>query len=153
MGHKKPGPLCSTRVGDEWIDDGTLCRSKSPAPGSTGAGPKDAAKEAYDKAHVYSLAPEARRKRAIDLEIIARDYTKGVEIRIDNGDYLKKLIELASDGKYTVHTGDRHKSLQFFIIRGRGRGVSPRVFEKHRCEQEYDALARREPQGRRDRFR
>jgi hypothetical protein len=31
-----PGPLCGSNVGDEWIDDGTLCRSRSSAPGPLG---------------------------------------------------------------------------------------------------------------------
>jgi len=28
---RKPGPVCSTRVGDQWIDAGTLCRTKTPS--------------------------------------------------------------------------------------------------------------------------
>ena len=91
-----PGPVCSTRVGDEWIDDGTLCRAKSPAPGSVGAGAANPAKSAFDRAHGYSLAPEARRKRAIDMQIIGGDYTKNGVVSLDNEGYLKELIQIAS---------------------------------------------------------
>jgi uncharacterized delta-60 repeat protein len=31
-GNRVPGPLCSTRVGDEWIEDGTLCNQKLREP-------------------------------------------------------------------------------------------------------------------------
>ena len=120
-GNRVPGPVCSTRVGDDWIDDGTLCRAKSNKPGPVGAA--SAAKTAYDIAHDYSLAPEARRKRAIDLEIIGGDYGKSGDIRIDNEGYLKKLIAIASDGKQKVSTNAG--ALQFFIVQGGAEGFLP----------------------------
>jgi hypothetical protein len=33
MGQRDPQPLCRTRVGDKWIDEGTTCRSRSTKPG------------------------------------------------------------------------------------------------------------------------
>ena len=120
MGDRVPGHICSTRVGDDWIDSGTLCRTKSSLPGSVGMNP---AKASFDRAHAYSLAPEARRKRAIDLEIIGGDYTKSGDVRIDNGAYLKKLIEIGSDGSQKVRSNAR--DLQFFIVRGGGEGFLP----------------------------
>ena len=124
MGHGRvPGPICSTRVGDNWIDDGTLCRAKSAPPGPVGTVPSSPAKAAFDSAHAYSLAPEARRKRAIDLAIIGGDYTRSGEVRIDNEDYLKKLIEVGSGGKQRVLP--KAREMQFFIIRGGGEGFLP----------------------------
>lgn len=120
MSDRVPGPVCSTRVGGDWVDDGTLCRAKSSTPGPV---IKSAAKSAYDSAHGYSLAPEARRKRAIDLQIIGGDYSRSAEIRIDNGDYLKKLIEIGSSGKQKVLPSSR--DLQFFIVRGGAEGFLP----------------------------
>jgi len=32
-----PGPLCGHRVGDNWVDDGTNCRSQTSPPGPSGA--------------------------------------------------------------------------------------------------------------------
>jgi hypothetical protein len=36
MGDHPPGPLCGDRVGRDWIDAGTNCRSQSSSPGPTG---------------------------------------------------------------------------------------------------------------------
>jgi hypothetical protein len=38
MGNQIPGPICGSQVGPEWIDSGTMCRTKSSPPGPTGAG-------------------------------------------------------------------------------------------------------------------
>jgi hypothetical protein len=123
MGNRVPGPICSTRVGDDWIDDGTLCRTKSAPPQPVGIAAANPAKAGFDSAHAYSLAPEARRKRAIDLEIIGNDYARSGDVRIDNEDYLKKLIEIGSDRKQKVLSNAR--DLQFFIVRGGAEGFLP----------------------------
>ena len=36
MGHQIPGPICSHKLGSDWIDEGTLSRSRSGAPGPLG---------------------------------------------------------------------------------------------------------------------
>jgi hypothetical protein len=36
MPERKPGLLCASQVGRDWIDDGTLCRSRSAPPGPVG---------------------------------------------------------------------------------------------------------------------
>ena len=118
-----PGPVCSTRVGDDWIDDGTLCRAKSSAPGPVGVVAANPAQPAFDKAHGYSTAPEARRKRAIDLQIIGGDYTKSGVVSLDNEGYLKELIQIASGGKSTVQS--KARDMQFFIVRGGAEGFLP----------------------------
>jgi hypothetical protein len=82
------------------------------------------AKVQFDKAHGYSLAPEARRKRAIDLEIIGNDYAKSGDISIDSESYLKRLIEIASAGRNKVQSSGKG-NLQFFIIRGGAEGFLP----------------------------
>jgi hypothetical protein len=129
MGNDRiPGPICSTRVGDDWMDSGTLCRTKSALPISVGRVPPNPAKAVFDSAHVYSLAPEARRKRAIDLQIIGGDYTKSGNVRIHNGDYLKKLIEIGSGGRQKVLSKTR--DMQFFIVRGGGEGFLPEALRK-----------------------
>lgn len=95
-------------------------------PGVTGAAKlvvssvTDPDKAVYDREHVYSLAPEAVRKRDIDLQIIGDDYRRGDEITITNEKYLKELVRLGSNGKQVV--SDRAKKIQFFIIRGGGEG-------------------------------
>jgi hypothetical protein len=130
------GPLCSTRVGDTWIDLGTMCRSRSSAPGPVGltdvmavtvaaaAARMNPLKAKFDREHLYSKAREAARKRDIDLQIIGDDYSRSGEIRLDNADYLKALIRLGANGKQSV--SDHAKKMQFFIIRGGGEGfLSP----------------------------
>lgn len=122
-GASVPGPVCSTRVGDDWIDDGTLCRAKSPTPGAAGSAP---GKKAFDSTHIYSLSREARRKRAIDLEIIGGDYRRAADIALTNPAYLKQLIAIGSQKKLQVHEGKGGgKDLQFFIVRGGGEGFLP----------------------------
>jgi len=36
MGERSPGPVCGHKVGVHWTSDGTLCRSRSAAPGPSG---------------------------------------------------------------------------------------------------------------------
>jgi hypothetical protein len=110
-------------VGDQWIDAGTLCRTKTPPPVPAGYFPETAAKFAFDRDHAYSLAPEARRKRAIDLEIIGGDYSKSGDIRIDSEDYLRKLIAIASGGGKAVSS--KAGRMQFYIVRGGAEGLLP----------------------------
>src|SRR6185436_19573195 len=79
MGDRTPGPICTARVGDHWIDGGTNCRTRVKRPGPVSladAWPEGSnpAKDRFDADHVYSLAPEAARKRDIDLQIIGDDY-------------------------------------------------------------------------------
>lgn len=135
MVERVPGPICISRVGPDWIDKGTMCRSRSFAPGpcnalerlgcvTSGELPGGASKAKFDSEHVYSLAPEAVKKRAIDLQIIGGDYNRGGVISIDNEQYLKRLIELGSGGKQRVGS-DRHGRLQFYIIRGGAEGFLP----------------------------
>jgi len=116
-----PGPTCSTRVGDDWVDTGTSCRARMPAPAVPRSSPD---KARFDAAHAYSLAPEARRKRAIDLEIIGGDYAKTAKVALTDGDYLKRLIEIASGGAMKVQAGNG-TDMQFFIVRGGGEGFLP----------------------------
>lgn len=132
VGARIPGPLCSSRVGNDWIDAGTSCRSRSGMPGPLrfvgtlilGALPPNPEKVTFDKEHLYSMAPEGARKRAIDLQIISGDYSRGREISIENEAYLKQLIEIASDGKAKVGASGKG-DLQFFIIRGGAEGFLP----------------------------
>ena len=130
MGDRPPGPLCVTRVGQDWIDQGTSCLSRSAMPGPLGqliqtvfAAVPDPFRAKYDVDHVYSAAPEAAVKRAIDLSIIGGDYKRGNEVRIDNEAYLKRLIEEASGGKRSVPGVT--SGLEFFIIRGGAEGFLP----------------------------
>ena len=118
---RNPGPVCSTRVGDQWIDAGTLCRTKTPSKLPAGYFPETVAKFNFDRDHAYSLAPEARRKRAIDLQIIGGDYTRSSEIRIDSEDYLKKLIAIASGKPVSGNA----KRMQFYVVRGGAEGLLP----------------------------
>ena len=37
MGGRSPGPICSSRVGDDWIDLGTTCRTLVDKPGIVAA--------------------------------------------------------------------------------------------------------------------
>lgn len=134
MGGRAPGPLCSARLGDDWIDAGTTCRSKTNRPGPTEVLAAalvrvlDPAKLRFDADHVYSLAPEAARKRDIDLEIIGDDYSRSAEIDIRSEKYLKELIRLGSDNKQAVSSNT--KKMQFFIIRGGAEGFMHASFAK-----------------------
>jgi hypothetical protein len=132
MGNRKPGPVCSTRVGDDWIDKGTACRTRVGAPGPAGVAEDlifaelaalSPFRKKFDTDHVYSMAPEAARKRTIDLQIISDDYSRSAEISIDNEAYLKQLIKIASNGNKEVSV--RAKKIQFFIIRGGAEGLFP----------------------------
>ena len=36
MGQRHPGPLCGSELGTNWIDEGTMCRTRSSPPGPVG---------------------------------------------------------------------------------------------------------------------
>lgn len=131
MGARPPGPTCSARLGTDWVDGGTSCRTRTSPPGPSDVAEMllrnlDPAKAAFDRDHVYSLAPEAPRKRDIDLQIIGDDYKRSAEITITSAAYLKELIRLGSRGKTTVST--TAKKIQFFIIRGGAEGFLSSAF-------------------------
>ena len=74
----------------------------------------------YESAHVYSAAPEAAKKEALDVEIMGGDYANPSMIDMKSEEYLKALIGLASKGKKSVKENAR--GLQFFIIKGGAEG-------------------------------
>ena len=74
----------------------------------------------YNSSHIYSKAPEASAKRAIDLEIMENDFANGDRIDMHSEDYLKELIKRASNGKFSVNGGSQ--GIEFFIVRGGGEG-------------------------------
>src|SRR5260370_1346341 len=128
-----PGPVCTSRVGNDWIDNGTMCLTRSLAPGpcatlvhagcTTTALPGGKNKPKFDREHIYSQSKEALTKRAIDLQIIGGDYSRSGEISLDSEDYLKKLIDLGSG--HTQRVTANATGLQFFIIHGGGEGLLP----------------------------
>jgi len=126
-----PGLTCTARLGDAWIDEGTMCRLRTSSPGLLGVWESFRMlaewKDKYEKSHVYSTAPEAITKRAIDLKIIGGDFRRGGEIRLDSEAYLKRLIELASGGRKKVGVVESKGKarLQFYIIRGGAEGFLP----------------------------
>lgn len=131
MGARPPGPTCSVRLGTDWIDGGTSCRTRTSPPGPSDIAELllqnlDPAKAAFDRDHVYSMAPEAARKRDIDLQIIGDDYKRSREITITSEAYLKELIRLGSRGKQSVSIDA--KKIQFFIIRGGAEGFLSSAF-------------------------
>ncbi len=79
-----------------------------------------AEKAAFFASHVYSKAPEADPKRRIDEALMGGDFVKRGKIDMDDEDYLKQLVYLASGGRQVVRTGS--KGLQFFMIKGGGEG-------------------------------
>ncbi len=129
MGGRSPGPICSSRVGDDWIDLGTTCRTLVDKPGIADMAAAIArmalekvslVKQKFDRDHIYSTAPSAAKKRDIDLQIISDDYSRSSEISIGSESYLKELIRLGSDDKITV--SGSAKRMQFFYIKGGGEG-------------------------------
>lgn len=130
MGNQVPGPMCTSRVGNDWIDQGTMCLTQSlpPGPCATLVGCTTTKlpgknKSKFDSEHIYSQAKEALTKRAIDLQIIGGDYNRSGEISLDSEDYLKKLIDLGSG--HTQKVSAKGTALQFFIIHGGGEGLLP----------------------------
>jgi hypothetical protein len=137
MAGRSPGPVCSSRVGDDWIDLGTTCRTLVDKPGIADMAAAMArialqrvslVKQKFDRDHVYSLAPPAARKRDIDLQIISDDYSRSSEISMENEDYLKQLIKIASNEKITV--SGSAKRMQFFYVKGGGEGFLPATMAK-----------------------
>ena len=128
MSNRPPGPLCSSQLGPNWIDQGTTCLFRSALANPLGvvshvlAHIPDPFELKFYMDHVYSAAPEAKAKRDLDLKIIGGDFKRGHEVNMDSEAYLKSLISLASGGKRSV---GKSKALQFLIIRGGAEGFLP----------------------------
>ena len=82
-------------------------------------------REQFESEHVYSDAPAAAKKRAIDDAFIGGDLARGALVRLDNPDYLKYLISASSGGKVQVQDHGPTGKLQFFIVRGGAEGFLP----------------------------
>ncbi len=82
-----------------------------------------AEKAAFMRSHVYSTAPEADPKLRIDQALMGGDFANRDRIDMDDEDYLKQLIYLATGGRRVVRMGV--KGLQFFMIKGGGEGFLP----------------------------
>jgi hypothetical protein len=83
-------------------------------------------KAAFLASHVYSKAPEADAKRRIDEALMGNDFANRDKIDMDDEDYLKELIYLATGGRRVVMMGARGKGLQFYMIKGGGEGFLPK---------------------------
>jgi hypothetical protein len=77
-------------------------------------------KAVFEATHTYSAAPEAGKKRAIDVTLMGGDYANRAKIDMNDETYLKQLVYLASGGRKVVREGV--KGLQFFMIKGGGEG-------------------------------
>lgn len=71
MAGKPPGPTCSSRLGPNWIDDGTLCRTRSGASGPLGLVMSLVMGAAPREKKVDNEAQEARKLFAHDIDVIA----------------------------------------------------------------------------------
>ncbi len=115
-----PGPMCGFQLGVDWVDPGTMCRSRSNGPGSAGLSSSalttSSRRDPFASIPlatarlVYSKAKEARWKRRFDEALAA----SGLQIAPTSGLYWRSLIGClaASD---SCPPAD---SLQFFLIRG-----------------------------------
>lgn len=56
MGERPPGPMCSTRLGADWIDQGTMCVQRSDAPKPMGMKSRAAFGPEYGDVYFYSPA-------------------------------------------------------------------------------------------------
>ena len=92
--------------------------------------------------HVYSAAPEGAKKLRIDLDYIGSDFSRGGEVRIDNGAYLGYLVNQASGGRVKAASGGK---MQFVIIRGGAKGFLPAPFRAASTQ----AMSSRSPESRR----
>lgn len=60
MPERPPGPLCAERLGPDWIDDGTGCRSRTASPGPAGVSQSSPAGEpAEDASFLETLRRQA----------------------------------------------------------------------------------------------
>jgi hypothetical protein len=93
----------------------------APAPHTQAA-----EKAAFLASHVYSKSPQADAKRRIDEALMGGDFTKRAKIDMEDEDYLRQLVYLASGGRQVVRTGV--KGLQFFMIKGGGEGFLKKYY-------------------------
>ena len=110
--------MCAYQLDEAWIDDGTMCRSQSSAPGPVGLtlDRRRLRRDPFASALlgtaklVYSKAKEATWKRSFDEEIAAA----GIQIVPTNGTYWRLLIRCLSEARVDCIV----EGLQFFVIRG-----------------------------------
>lgn len=86
MADRVPGPVCTSRLGDDWIDQGTLCRTRTSARGPLGVVMSlvMGAKPSTPEAAAAALEAENKRVMAADISYIAKTpfgkSPKGAEI-------------------------------------------------------------------------
>lgn len=117
MADQPVGPLCADRLGTDWMDAGTMCLSRSDAPGSTGTssrgGPQAWGRDPFASPLklVYSRAKEAVWKRTFD----ERLSLAGVRVAADNGLYWRSLVGCLVGNR---SCSADNTELVFYLIRG-----------------------------------
>ncbi len=115
-----PAPLCVSRLGTDWNDAGTLCRSRSSRPGCVGLAEEAlcrpsrrdpfASIQRSTAALVYSKAKEAGWKRRFDEEMAG----SGIQVAQTSGLYWRSLIGCLIGTRTCKESG----GIQFYLIRG-----------------------------------
>ena len=102
--------------------------SGMPAPPPNPA----AEKAAFLASHVYSTAAEADPKRRIDEALMGGDFANRAKIDMDDGEYLKQLIYLATGGRRVVRDG--REGAAVLHDQGRRRGLPAASLPRHGCQ-------------------
>ena len=87
MGYSAPGPLCSSQLGHDWIDDGTLCRSLSGPPGPLGV------VESFVAKIIIGATPQQNQHRGQALKSLSPEEQKVEDARVffeDDIDTIRK---------------------------------------------------------------
>ncbi len=94
------GPMCSTRCGPGWIDDGTLCRVASARPGTTGPG-ADAAIELEQALHALEATALNVGRALINDASVRENYVRKIR-RMS-----REILEDVRAGRATAEEGAR----------------------------------------------
>ncbi len=127
MSHRIPGSICLTKVGSRWIDDGTLCRSRSTPPGPLRpVSPRHPA--SYDINYSSPHLPGPFRMLASLILAATPDGTEGTVdpqtmIKIDIGEIQKTPFGRSETGQAIVRILkhlNNHKKIKFEETDDRG---------------------------------
>jgi hypothetical protein len=112
MGNRIPGPVCGSRLGPDWIDPGTTCRSKSSPPGpaghqAAGSGSATAGSAQRSSSAVPGAKPRPRRcpgPKNIKKAIRLIKQSPLADVDNDYGHEIIRLLDL-----YEQRAGERYR--------------------------------------------
>jgi hypothetical protein len=131
MGHRIQGPICGSQLGRNWIDSGTMCRSKSSSPGCVGMIHQAPVKLSRGQSPIVKPTKSTGSvKRPTDCEQAKADLAEALKLRDAFAD--EELLKRATSENWDVETYNK-RVVEKAFAKAKG-GKDERKGNKHKNE-------------------